>query len=63
MRSLFETTVTLLHNDAATCDLLLADWSLQNCCLNSPQPKLLMRFQRALRAFVCPQTVQPASTP
>lgn len=62
MRNLFATTVTLLHNDAATCDLPLADWSPPNSCLNSPEAELLMRFQRALCAFVCPHTVQPAST-
>lgn len=54
MRGVFATTVTLLHNDAATCDLPLADWSPLNSCLNSLEAELLMRFQCALYAFVCP---------
>lgn len=52
MRSVFATTVTLLHNDAATCDLPLADWSPSNSCSNSLEAELLMRFQCALCAFV-----------
>lgn len=60
MRRFFATTVTLLHNDAATCDLPLAGWSPPNSCISSPEAELLMRFQRALSAFVCPHTAQPA---
>jgi len=63
MRSVFATTVTLLHYDAATCDPQLVDWSPPNSCLNSPEAERLMRFQRALRAFIRLPTLQPASTP
>lgn len=62
MRSVFATTVTLLHNDAATCDLPLADWSPPNSCSNSLEAELLMRLQCALCARVCAHAAQPAST-